>query len=154
MLRLRPSLHDRRWGVLALLIRPLRRHGPHAHRLHRNRLRHVRLRPQEIHGRHSRDDWTQVWTWRREGDKCSENVEKSQSTIYNLLYNISPKTFQTRSILADHVAVCITGSHLRAVGVLLGEGTEVDAEILCVERIGGESARGRVSRVESVGAYF
>ena len=151
MLHLRPRLHDRRRGILALLIRPLRRHGPHAHRLHRNRLRHVRLRPQEIHGRHSRDDWTQVWTWRREGDKCSENVEKSQITAF--ISSISPVSFQTRSILADHVAVCITGSHLRAVGVLLGEGTEVDAKILGVERIGGESARGRVSHVESVGAY-
>ena len=52
LFRRRPNLHNRCGRILALAVRPLRRHGTHPHRLHRDRQRHVRLRTPQVHGRH------------------------------------------------------------------------------------------------------
>ena len=152
MLRLRPGLHDRRRGILAFPIRPLRRHGSHAHRLHRNRRRYVRLWPQEVHGRHPRDDRIQV---RNEGRVTSfQKLLIKLKVGIALISSISHKPFRTRSILADPVAIRVTDSHPRALCDLHNQGSDVDAKIFGVGRIGGEGARSRVSHVEFTGAIL
>ena len=75
----------------------------------------------------------------------------STKCIDNLL---TIKPFQTRSLLADPVAVRVAHSHLRPLRDLHSEGGDVDAEVLGMERLGGKSARGRVSLLESAGAHI
>ena len=51
------------------------------------------------------------------------------------------------------MALRVAYSHLRPLRGIHSEGGDVDAEVLGMERLGGKSARGRVSHLESAGAH-